>query len=118
MRILTILAASAALFFAACTHRPYYRDLVGATTTEKEVSFILKNASNGEPLAGVPVRVSSGNDRVAVTTDKSGKFTLPVKRGLMDPYTVVDVVRPSGVTAYTIEKIVPPAEGQPSTTGT
>lgn len=102
-KLFIVLAAFCSVVLSACVHRPYYKDLIGDAAGQKEISFRLLNAANGQPLAGVPIRVTAGNEKVAVTTDPDGHFKLPVKKGLMDPYTVVDVVRPSGVERYTIE---------------
>lgn len=113
-----------ALLFTACVHRPYYRELIGDAANQKEVTFRLLDAKTTQPLAGVPVRVSSGNEKISVVTDARGVFKLPVKKSFMDPYTVVEVVRPAGVERYTIERIKDEApsaatlpEGQPSDAG-
>lgn len=102
------LSAAAFLVLAACVHRPYYRDLVGNAGAENEVNLRLLDAATNKPLANVPIRVAGGNDKIAVTTDENGHFKLPVKKSLMDPYTVVEVMRPAGVERYTIERVSSP----------
>src|SRR3954469_1239353 len=104
MRLLTSALVATCLLFAACVHRPYYRDLVGEASAQKEIRVRITDASSGQPLSNVPVIVGSGVMKIAGVSDSQGIAVLPVRKALLDPYTVVEVVRPAGVQQYTLER--------------
>ncbi|MFL5318852.1 MAG: hypothetical protein ACJ790_04290 [Myxococcaceae bacterium] len=107
MRLLTsvLLAVAASLLVAGCVHRPYYRDLVGSAAGQKEIRVRITNGATGEPLANVPVSVGSAPMRVTAISDANGILVLPVKKQLLDPYTLVEVARPPGVERYDLERL-------------
>lgn len=105
MRMLPIVLLSAAFLFTACVHRPYYRDLVGDAAGQKEIALRLINDETNAPLANVPVIVGAGKDRISVVSDSQGVVILPVRKSLLDPFTVVEVVRPTGVGRYSFERM-------------
>jgi hypothetical protein len=118
MRLLTSVLIVASLFFAGCVHRPYYRDLVGPASGQKEIRVRITNAANGQPLANVPVNVGTAPMRVSAVSDANGIVVLPVKKQLLDPYTVVEVVRPAGVERYDLERLSNDAVTTTTTTTT
>lgn len=106
MRLLTSCLIASALLFTACVHRPYYREVVGTDSSKKEIRVRLVDHSTGQPIPDAPINIGSGSGKISVVTDKSGVAVIPVKKAFLDPYTVVEVIRPPNVARYDLERLV------------
>lgn len=102
--------AAFALLLAGCALRPRYNDFVTAKTEGKELTFVVVNTANNQPVPGAKVEVSELKNRIITTTGADGTFKLPVEKKYADENPIFVVTLPKDVVQYRVEvaKLVAP----------
>lgn len=103
----SLYAAAFALLLSGCALRPRYNDFINAKTEGKEVTFVVLNTENNQPVGGAKVEVSELKNRIIATTGADGTFKLPVEKKYLDENPLFVVTLPKDVIKYRVEVVQP-----------